>query len=1102
MKKLRLELGLNFKIVIMKNVFLLMLLFMTSGSVFSQGDEALEVVKRYTAVQREDIDVKAFASDYSSGVNNYNGEYNFSLNLASIQGVQVKCDLNLSYSSGVKVSDRAGVVGFGWNLGSVGSISRQINGISDFYNDGFSKGILAFSSYSSGGLVNIPTQVYSEGEVPYPCPMLQFEHPYGVAPYTGSVSMDEYFVSSKTIDLERDIYTLNVPGFACHFYFENNETIKIIENVDFRLVQMPTCEGYNNEGSSNWIIQLDNGLKYYFGTTRESRSYIQNFSFQMYSLNFPQVLAWNLVKIEAPGGEEIEFIYSLDQISENITQGNTNAALSSSGSYIDSFNGVDSYHSGSSYFQEYSRLNEAVYSINDVAIEKLVLEYSNERLDGDYPSRLNTVIKKVRNNSLDFSEMYTMEFDYEALSNRLWLKGINRKSSRSVDYPAYLFQYDDLNNYPDLESHARDFHGFYNGAVENISLISKYDLSGSLISSMMNLNGTTSADRRIHPEFLQKGNLTKINTPLGAEVSIEYEAGYENIGIRVKRLDLCDSDLNKCRVSNFIYDTELNSGTSSGKVMRGLNFDIQTCNMGLISNNTGGLTIDTYLSLMYSASPLNGLSASAAGKEVGYSTVFVTYGELGEEGLEKYEFLNTIDQPCFYTSSGFEYVSGADIRPLHKIPFKTNENINGKLLKKTVYKKNEQQEFVPSLIVENLYKYKESDNTGSILTNMIGYLVNSPNYGYGCESSGAIAQFCNCLHYEQQFKSCYISETRTTFIDNELNELQTSEKYIYNTNNKLNSKTFYKDDQLVQEISYSYYPSAPIIGEMTSWNLADDYKILLASKRIVRNGQTIGGERIEYQANGLPKAVYTYNSDYEDNGFYEKTISYVYESVFPIEIYKQGLPVESKRMAGNDLIAKIIGCKVGETYIENFDQIDEENPEEYSIESPYLGDGCLEISSVKNFRVPHTKWNEIYRIQFAYMTTQYIQLGYKIVDEANDNMVYSQVVIDAISPSNEWMIYSTLIDLENVDMVGKQLIVYVLNSSNGTPINIDEMRVYPNSASVESYNYNDVNLITSKLDWNFRKESYEYDDFDNLSLTRDFEGHILNRTLLNYKLGN
>ena len=123
-----------------KKSILIILLFVLTINVFSQGDEFYGNFEHYfeqsEIIENPTIqppDVAAFQKVNFLPVNNYTGRVDISIPIFTIKTGNITVPISLSYnSSGVKVNDRGSSVGLNWSLNEGGVISKIVKGMEDF----------------------------------------------------------------------------------------------------------------------------------------------------------------------------------------------------------------------------------------------------------------------------------------------------------------------------------------------------------------------------------------------------------------------------------------------------------------------------------------------------------------------------------------------------------------------------------------------------------------------------------------------------------------------------------------------------------------------------------------------------------------------------------------------------------------------------------------------------------------------------------------------------------------------------------------------------------------------------------------------------------
>lgn len=254
------------------------------------------------------------------------GGVQFMVPLYEIKVGDFSLPISLNYkSNGFKVSEMASNVGLGWNLEAGGMIIRTVKGIRDEIN---------YSGYTSdaGSLVY---EKLSDGQVT--SPHINFDD-----------FLDEFqtlmYTCDKIYDSEPDIYTFRFGSYSGSFVFDHHGEIHFIPQQNFKIT--PTRIGNSAVGESDHILAFeivtDDGVKYTFGSYEENSDYREETLAESYSFttmlesqyvipsNYYQkkyltetrpalshdehFSAWLLQKIELTDGQEINFMYELEEI--------------------------------------------------------------------------------------------------------------------------------------------------------------------------------------------------------------------------------------------------------------------------------------------------------------------------------------------------------------------------------------------------------------------------------------------------------------------------------------------------------------------------------------------------------------------------------------------------------------------------------------------------------------------------------------------------------------------------------------------------------------------------------------------------------------------
>lgn len=1100
----------------MKNKsFIFILFFYSTLSSFSQtlsDAEISSIIKNYGSKQREDLDLKQFQSNHTSSVNGYNGTFNFSVPLVNASVGSINVDISASYTSGIKVTDRSGVLGMGWNLSSIGSITRQVNGISDFGEGNYLSGssvILAKGILDQGGYPNLPVSLYNTGVVNYSCPELLFESDLNPElPFDDiTFSSDDYFGAVK-LDTERDVFTLNVPGKSIKFFFLNTSEVKVIGNEKIKILERPTTDNVEFPENCGWCVILDNGFKYYFGYTENDI---------LVSLNCgngnacnQNVNAWQLNKIEAPSGEWIEIEY----LKQNLLSFNPSPSynctedLHSGSVILSSETQFNTYvPSASINYQDASILKEVRLYKSEYLQEKLVFEYTNNRTDRDNALELSEIQHKKINYQNTFPQESTIKsiwLNYLITPFRTWLKSITQKSSTSQSLPPYSFDYSSPEEIPHRFSSAVDYFGYYNGEVNNNKLVPCNDLSGSNYSPFI-ANSIGCSNRSPNNSCITKGNLTRITTPLAAEILIDYEPNvianyFYSSGIRVQKIRVIDEDAGIDKVSRYVYtsnifntdSTELFLNySSSGLLMRLPNFHKQASSVKFI---TSGFSNNLLLSssVILNASPVNGYSFSAQGKEVAYDKVYTLHGENGEYGVSETTYVNNVDNPLnshCSTSGVMTNSNSQNIVPIHSIPTSSAENINGAVLSiKELYKNNSGFWKVKT---KKTNSYQESFvyQTGSILTS----LSSSVTPGLGCATSGAIADFSNCIYYECKHTFHELTSSTTTFYDEDYTALNVAETFNY-LNGKISSIRLYHNDIIQSSKLFSYYPYSSFPGEMVSWQISDSPLMLLSKVELKnKDNEIVDGQKFYYNEFNQLTKTFQFNNSIQGNDPFELIEQRSYSSDHhPSNTISRTKPVQGLVFENNQPVFTVTGAKVEQCLLNDFeDSFNGFNNVLEKTEDCFSGVYAAAVEIGTNSLIAKLNEplrNSQYSLSFWSNNVQAFDISIYI---SEDNALIPLLnLFSGNVPVLSWDLHELSFSVPDIDLSNKSLVV-TFTSSTPQSIKIDNFKLYPSLAKIESSHFDRRGFLISKIDVNNRIERYEYDDLDRLKIVRDFEKNII-----------
>lgn len=422
------------------------------------------------------------------------GLANISVPLYEIKTSHLSVPITLSYyASGIKVDQLASWVGLGWSLNAGGLITRTIRGLDDFSDHGY--------YYST---------VPQAGEV------------------TSANSWDFFAkVIYKTQDSDPDFFFYNFLSNSGKFVFgEDKSPIIINYQQPLKIQYIPA--------SKSFIILDDKGNSYYFNDQEQASSgdYHGN-------NNGTYTSSWYLSQIiSADKSDTISFTYFTDNLLEQDflsyaeTIGPTIQWKSCTcpGGWVEQYNSEEqdghNVPVGEPYIKSYPlRLKEIDFKNGKISFFSNAnrLDVTGVKLDSiivynyNYGAHQYNPIKKV---TFSYNYFTTGLLDKPYIVTSAYRLRLDSVSFYGGDYSyvdKYGFIYDST-MLPWVGSLAKDLFGYYNGKINNASLVPSQTVSYS--PGIYNVGG---ADRSVDPDSIQAGILKRIVYPTGGFTDFDYE---------------------------------------------------------------------------------------------------------------------------------------------------------------------------------------------------------------------------------------------------------------------------------------------------------------------------------------------------------------------------------------------------------------------------------------------------------------------------------------------------------------------------------------------------------------------------------------------------
>lgn len=443
-------------------------------------------------------------------VNLANGIPDITIPLYTVKTKSLTVPISLKYhAGGIKTSDRASWVGLGWDLECGGRISRTIKSNPDegaSYNKRFLKWVInpSYNSSSSSGVLQPSLiRIIDENSTGF---KLGKYHITGGYYYDGGMYSPEEIGGLKSamqsqnqnptlstsfnleklglVDREPDLFYINTPFVNGKFMLNQFQKFSMYpggDNLDFNVnvVQKDTTVirtltfGTTTQTDTavnhsvyfgKWRIADDKGKQFYFGTKESSRSRYN------YSADFGAYTEWNLDKIvDVNTKDSITFENTIIDLGAS----NNNGRMSTSilGCYSGYTQGWIGDFSG-------SRLNGSSYRASVpkriVTADRQILFYSSMECGG---SHLDSIVVSGLDNKLEQKILFT--YSHFKSSGRLMLESIKTVGTDNItSTSAYIFNYDDV-SYPPItvtdqngksfdigyDPNATDYWGYYNRRV-------------------------------------------------------------------------------------------------------------------------------------------------------------------------------------------------------------------------------------------------------------------------------------------------------------------------------------------------------------------------------------------------------------------------------------------------------------------------------------------------------------------------------------------------------------------------------------------------------------------------------------------------------------
>jgi YD repeat-containing protein len=429
-------------------------------------------------------------------VNLYTGVPSIDIPLYQIQGRSISLPISLSYhASGFKVGEVASSMGLGWSLNAGGMISRSVRSLPD----------------------DAPEMGYFDFRMRFVTP----DNPTPAVVAGASYEQNLAWIANGERDIEQDIYTLNALGKSYKLHFLANGTIFTTPTSQIKVNP--------NFATNTWTVVFEDGTILTFGGGAD---FIEVTSNPKQNVS-PFASSWLLKSITSAVEETIDFTYVStatvgqpaaetvhDKLENNL---NPPGSIHGRATCACELPQVTGPHLGSAEQTVGLKLVSTIDSEN-VRVEFQTSTSREDIQNGLSYARMKVFYKQSETciDEFIFNTSYSLAVPSETFigSNSYKGKRLRLNSVERINAGKWTFQYNPQ-NLPSRVSNAQDHWGYFNGAVQNETLLPDLPPVGHY--NGFTPNSYKRGNREPNGEFMKAEILTSITYPTGGYSNFEYE---------------------------------------------------------------------------------------------------------------------------------------------------------------------------------------------------------------------------------------------------------------------------------------------------------------------------------------------------------------------------------------------------------------------------------------------------------------------------------------------------------------------------------------------------------------------------------------------------
>jgi len=422
-------------------------------------------------------EASAFTKYGDMPISPYTGVPQISIPIYTAKSGAIQVPISLSYhASGIRVDEEATSVGLGWSLQAGGVITHTIRGKDDLVlNFYFDTSIPEFQSFNNAPVAMFQNGcTYMNGSV---YDLTNFvQHGAGTTMY--------YCDPDPAVDFEPDQFSFNFMGHSGKFTIKRNKTIVVASQEKIDIQPTWNLSGSKPNDITKFEIRTKDGMKYVF----DQIEYYQE-------PDCPAVnskTGWYLSQIIPLTGNPVTFNYSISKATTTNPIGTVFERQTFS---------LDGNCPGASTITP-KQLNQSFKKYTTVTLKNIQFDngqvnfdVDSSRVDLQNGKRLNSISVFRKNTSGTLESIpfkkFNLSYDYflgtpgttdllygsetDYYLKRLKLTSVQETHDTQV-IPPYIFHYYEgaENNLPSKGSFARDHWGYYNGAINNTTMIPAY----------------------------------------------------------------------------------------------------------------------------------------------------------------------------------------------------------------------------------------------------------------------------------------------------------------------------------------------------------------------------------------------------------------------------------------------------------------------------------------------------------------------------------------------------------------------------------------------------------------------------------------------------